>query len=193
MKQFVALANLVVLLSHSVYGQEVAIRPAFEVAEIKQNKSGGTQIDRDFLPGGMFSMRNMPMKMLLGYAFGEPDQLLTVDVELANQDLLDNFITGAPGWVDTDRFDVLAKSPPGTTTRMLPGMLRTFLKRELKLVIHKEDRPTNVYALSLGKGILRIQQAAGSVTRLAAGSRAAPTTRRPKVSQRTTRAFSAST
>jgi hypothetical protein len=54
--------------------------------------------------------------------------LLTVEVQLANQDLLDNFITGAPGWVDTNHFDVLAKAPPDTTSRMPPGMLRVFLE-----------------------------------------------------------------
>ena len=162
MKRYIALASVVLLLSQSVRGQQAAIGPEFEVAEIKQNRSGGTDMDRDFLPGGTYSVRNMPLKMLLGYAFGEPNQLLTVDVQLANQELLDNFITGAPWWVDTDRFDVLAKAPPGTTTRMFPRMLRVFLERELKLAIHKEDRLTNVYALSLGKGTLRIQQAAGS-------------------------------
>jgi uncharacterized protein (TIGR03435 family) len=130
----------------------------FEVATIRQNKSlperprfpGDGQ--GALLPSGQFTMRNQALKTFLGFAFNP-----------GNQRFRDDLIVGAPSWVDSDRFDVVGKAPPGTPPRQcffsgfcypdkaLATMLRIFLEKEFQIASHQEQRPNNVYALVIGK------------------------------------------
>src|SRR5450631_1197137 len=109
----------------------------FEVATIRQNKSGPPEVSRNpgdgqgaLLSGGQFTMRNQVLKTLLGFAFNP-----------GNQRFRNDLIVGAPSWVDSDRFDVVGKAPPGTPPRQcffsgycypdkaLAAMLRTLLEK----------------------------------------------------------------
>jgi uncharacterized protein (TIGR03435 family) len=162
MKRVVALAG-VTLFASGAFGQASATRPEFDVAVIKQNKSGDSQVQGGVLPGGQFSMRNAPLIALLGFAFNVP-----------NQRFVGSYITGAPSWVNSERFDVTGKGPPDAPVRQcffsrfcLPDktlglMLQTFLEKEFTMADHQEQRPTDVFALTLGKGPLKLQKSAGS-------------------------------
>jgi uncharacterized protein (TIGR03435 family) len=44
-------------------------------------------------------------------------------------------------------------------------MLQAFLEQQFKMVDHQEQRPTDVYALTVGKGALKLQKSSGSVER----------------------------
>jgi uncharacterized protein (TIGR03435 family) len=146
----------------------------FEVATIRQNKSGPLGEPRNpgegqggLLPGGQFTMRNQVLKTLLGFAFNP-----------GNQRFRDDLIVGAPSWVDSDRFDVVGEAPPGTPPRQcffsgycypdkaLAAMLRTLLETEFKIVDHQEQRPTSVYTLVIGKGGPKFQRSAAPGDRL---------------------------
>jgi uncharacterized protein (TIGR03435 family) len=157
--------------------------PEFEVAVIKQNKSGEPNLQGlnpgegqgSVLRGGQFTMRNQTLKTLLGFAFYPQ-----------NQRFRDSFIVEEPAWVDTDRFDVIGKAPPNMPPRecffsnfCLPDkplafMLQAFLEQEFKIAHHQEQRPTDVYALAAAKGGPKLQKAAGSgersCQRIVAGS-----------------------
>jgi uncharacterized protein (TIGR03435 family) len=146
-------------------GQATTSKPEFDVAVIKQNRSGDSPPPQNpgdgqgtFLRGGQFTMRNQPLKTLLGFAFHP-----------TNQRFRDRLIVfapgaGAPGWVDTDHFDVVGKAPPNLPPRQcffsnfcypdtaLADMLRTLVEKEFKIVDHQEPRPTEVYALVSAKG-----------------------------------------
>ena len=112
-------------------------------------------------------MRNQVLKTLLGFAFNP-----------GNQRFRNDLIVGAPSWVDSDRFDVVGKAPPGMPPRQcffsgycypdkaLAAMLRTLLEKEFKIVDHQEQRPTNVYSLVIGKGGPKFQRSAASGDRL---------------------------
>ncbi len=63
-------------------------------------------------------------------------------------------IADTPKWMDSDKFELRAKSPGATWTDAEPlefddlqRMLRTLLIERFKLVVHTEDRPQDVYAL----------------------------------------------
>jgi uncharacterized protein (TIGR03435 family) len=187
--------------SGSAQSPPSSVKLEFEVATIRQNKSGPPEAPRNpgdgqgtSLTGGQFAMRNQVLKTLLGFAFNP-----------GNQRFRDSLIVGVPSWVDSDRFDVVGKAPPGLPPRQcffsgycypdkrLAAMLRTLLEKEFNIVDHQEQRPTNVYTLVIGKGGPKVQRSAASGDRLCkriAGGTADPT---PRVSFRLKQASSAPT
>jgi uncharacterized protein (TIGR03435 family) len=59
-------------------------------------------------------------------------------------------VTGGPGWINSDRFDIVAKAEgnPSTDARL---MLRTLLADRFKLMVHHETRELPVYALVIAR------------------------------------------
>lgn len=57
-----------------------------------------------------------------------------------------------PGWLDSDRFDISAKIPRGTTAAQFRLMLQSLLADRFKMTIHRESRELPVYALVVSKG-----------------------------------------
>jgi uncharacterized protein (TIGR03435 family) len=120
-----------------------ASAPAFEVASIKQNKSGDGRVLLGF-PGGRFTATNVPLRALIATAYGTPQAL-------------PNFrILGGPSWMDSDRFDIIAKVPGDIQPGVGPPtqvflMLRTLLIERFKLMAHNESRELPLYALVLAR------------------------------------------
>ena len=114
--------------------------PTFEVASIKRNKSGangpsGTRA----LPSGQFVATNVMLRQLIANAYGMP-----------LQPLLPSQIIGAPDWVTSEHFDILAKaegSLPTGPASPLPLMIRALLAERFKLEVHTEQRDLPIYAL----------------------------------------------
>ena len=120
-----------------------AQRPAFEVASIKRNTSaaigGGMRVE----PGGRFFSTNSGVFYVIAGAYGESMNALRPSQ-----------IIGAPGWLESERWDLVAKaaSPADMDnfekTRLL---MRTLLEDRFKLRIHREQRPMPIYALVRAK------------------------------------------
>jgi len=121
----------------------------FEVASVRQS---GPDVHDGFsgvTPGGGFEARAETMRNLFATAW---------DV---HWDHVDEMIVGAPKWMDTARFDILAKpssaatgSPPPRTSFVdddLRLMLRALLTDRFKIKTHYEDRPVNAYTLVAAK------------------------------------------
>ncbi|HEY2382158.1 MAG TPA: TIGR03435 family protein [Terriglobia bacterium] len=70
-----------------------------------------------------------------------------------------NQITG-PDWLKTERFDILAKMPDGTTKDDVPVMLQALLADRFGLKIHKDMREDSVYALVVAKGGPKLKESA---------------------------------
>jgi uncharacterized protein (TIGR03435 family) len=64
-------------------------------------------------------------------------------------------VTGGPGWLDTERYDVLAKSE-GTAQSAAP-MLRTLLEERFKVKVHREAKDSPVYILRVANGGAKLQ------------------------------------
>src|SRR4029077_10072718 len=105
--------------------------PAFEVASIKPNKSGDGRFSIGLQPGGRFMATGVPVRQLIAFAYGIPGQQLPAFR-----------IIGGPGWMNSDRFDIVAKAEgdvaPGPNSP-LPLMLRALLADRFKLVVHNES------------------------------------------------------
>jgi bla regulator protein blaR1 len=117
----------------------------FEVASVKANKSGDNRIGIGFQPGGGFRATNVPLRELISAAYGTPQPLPAFQ------------ITGGPKWIESDRFDIVAKAsgdpqpgPNGPPTVMF-AMLRTLLADRFQLILHRETKEMAIYALVLAR------------------------------------------
>jgi uncharacterized protein (TIGR03435 family) len=116
----------------------------FEVASVKPNKSGDTNGMLRMLPGGRVSASNMPVRPIITFAY-----------QLAQYQLI-----GGPGWLTTDRYDLIAKlegdpgpvfAPSGTAPNPMQLALRNLLEDRFKLKVHRETREMDIYALVMAK------------------------------------------
>jgi uncharacterized protein (TIGR03435 family) len=134
----VAIAVLPVLLG----AQSASIRPTFEVASIKVNKSGEPRMQGiGFKPGGGFTATNVTLKELMQLAY-------------ARQPLERPQILGGPTWVDSERFDVIAKAASASTDppaflNAMKMMVQAMLEDRFQLVVHTEQKEVPIYSLAL--------------------------------------------
>jgi uncharacterized protein (TIGR03435 family) len=68
-------------------------------------------------------------------------------------------LLGGPDWIDSDRFDILASAPAGTSESAMLTMLQTLLADRFKLVMRREAREMAVYSLVIAQNAGRIDKA----------------------------------
>jgi uncharacterized protein (TIGR03435 family) len=111
----------------------------FDVATIKPNSANDDRFAYVGLPGGTLIATGVPLKMLIMEAYGVK----------AFQ------ISGEPGWVDTERWDLEAKveGVQGRLSSPQHGtMLRALLEDRFQLRVRREVKEMLVFALVVGKG-----------------------------------------
>src|SRR4051812_31431583 len=64
---------------------------------------------------------------------------------LAQAYRIKNFQISGPAWLDSDRFDIMARLPDGATPDQLPVMFQTLLRDRFGLSLHLEKRNMNAY------------------------------------------------
>jgi uncharacterized protein (TIGR03435 family) len=71
----------------------------------------------------------------------------------AAYDLSPQAISGGPAWVDSDRWDILAKTPGDVRPTLVEqmSMLRQLLLDRFKLGFHREPKELSIYTLSVSK------------------------------------------
>jgi uncharacterized protein (TIGR03435 family) len=116
-----------------------ADQPKFEVASVKRTDRG---IIKNSLGPGTVTLKGDPLKIVLMEAF----KVQTYQIV-------------GPSWLDQDCFEIVAKMPEGATSDQIPAMLQALLVERFKLAAHKEDRPSPVYALVVGKGGPKFKEA----------------------------------
>jgi uncharacterized protein (TIGR03435 family) len=84
-----------------------------------------------------------------------------VDLVRTAYNVTDDKVVGGPTWVSTDRFDVIAKTPPNVTAETARLMLQSLLADRFGLKVHNDSRPLPVYVLTSGKGKHKMKEAAG--------------------------------
>jgi uncharacterized protein (TIGR03435 family) len=110
---------------------------SFEVVSIKLNKGAGNGSSVLQDQSGNFTAENATLKMLImsGLAYG----------------VRDFQVVGGPGWINTERYDILAK-PAGKADRAeFQQMVQALLAERFQLKFHRESRELPIYALSLGR------------------------------------------
>jgi uncharacterized protein (TIGR03435 family) len=64
-----------------------------------------------------------------------------------------------PAWLDSERFDVVAKIPEGVPQTQVPEMLQALLAERFGMVARREEKEQPVYALMEGKNGHKLQKA----------------------------------
>lgn len=120
-----------------------AVKPAFATASVRLNTSGNSEKGTTRLqPGGGFAATNVTLRQLVEFAY-------------QRHGFDRREVTGGPAWVDSDRFDVVAKAAsehvvdPDGSVRQTWSMLGTLLAQRFKLRVHEESKNQAVYALMM--------------------------------------------
>ena len=98
--------------------------PTFTVASIKRNLSGNEGSRGRIQPGGRVSFTNEPLRRMILDAY----------------QLQDFQLVGGPDWVQTDRWDVVAKADGDPPFKLVAEMMRTLLAERFKLIARQEMR-----------------------------------------------------
>jgi len=115
----------------------------FEVAVVKPAKAD-TQLSGT-IRGGQVDVHGITLRFAINFAW---------DLNPSDNQLILN----APPWLDSDRFDILAKissdpdaqanRPPNLDNEELRQMLQALLIDRFKMKVHTEERPINTYTLA---------------------------------------------
>lgn len=111
-------------------------RPMFEAADVH----AATPVRNPFMRGpfnrgGHYEIHNGTMVELIAAAYN----------------MNANEVVGGPNWLEMDRFDVIAKTPPNTSMDTARLMLRSLLADRFKLEIRSDARSVPALALVAGK------------------------------------------
>jgi uncharacterized protein (TIGR03435 family) len=79
-----------------------------------------------------------------------------------------------PDWIETQRFDIIAKIPANASADQIPEMLQALLEDRFKLAIHRENKDTPVLVLVVGKNGPHLENASPDAEAVAAKAVAAP-------------------
>jgi len=129
------------LTVHRTQAQSLQSAQKFEVASIKPNISGAE--GSRFTPApGRIDGENVPVDLLIRAAFS-----------------IQSFqIVGAPDWINSARFDILAKAEGTPTDDQMLLMLQSLLGDRFQLKFHRETRELPIYSLTVAKSGFKLHE-----------------------------------
>ena len=134
-------AGLVVFTSSTALAQTAENSPAFEVASVK--------------PAAPITGNRIQVMMRGGPGSPDPGQITYTNVTLKNVLMnaygVKGFQISGPSWLDSERYDIVAKLPRGATKAQFMVMLQNLLAERFKLTLHREKKDLPMYALVVGK------------------------------------------
>lgn len=107
-----------------------------EVSSVKASHTASAESNVDSVRGRL-TATNITVRELIRLAYGVRDYQ----------------IERAPGWVDAERFDIVAKSVSSTSNSMedLKSLVRELLASRFQLATHRESRQASLYLLVAAK------------------------------------------
>ena len=130
--------GLTALIAAAAAFTQAQAPPEFEVASVKPNMANDRLVAIRVGPGGIFTARGYTLVLLIQRAYG----------------VMDWNVSGGPGWIRTDRYDVAAKAnvQGDLTEAQLQPMLARLLADRFKLKVHDSSTQISGYALKLAQG-----------------------------------------
>ena len=137
---------------------------AFAVASLRRNVSGTGSCDPEHLnlTANGFRMANCPLIVALFMAY------VPADGSVLGFSIAGRMVQGAPDWMKSEKYDIDARideadmaawQNPATQKEMMHAMLQSLLAERCKMAVHREMRDKPVYALGVGKGGPKFQEA----------------------------------
>jgi uncharacterized protein (TIGR03435 family) len=143
-------AALLAIASCAAFAQTTAATPSFEVATVKPAAPPATSMG----PGGGMRIA-IRMGARGGPGTADPGQMMYSGMSmkslLVNAYGVKTYQVSGPNWMDTERFDIVAKVPPGASKDDVKLMLQNLLAERFKLTLHREKKDLPMYALVVGK------------------------------------------
>jgi uncharacterized protein (TIGR03435 family) len=135
-------ASVALVMAGAVFAQTPATAPAFEVASVKPAPPPTPGMIKMQMGGdpGMIDYKNVSLKSVIARAYEVKE-----------------FQVSGPDWLDTERFDILAKTPPHTPKEQIPVMLRGLLAERFNLTTHPEQKVMPVYAMVVAKNGFKLK------------------------------------
>jgi len=155
-RRVAALAATLALTTAQLFSQTPQPKPSFDVISIKPSPPLGTGPFRigGGAQGERFTMTNATLRMLLQTAYQQVG-----NTPLGGQ----MQVIGGPSWMESDRFDVLAKTDcsGGSFSRdRLQLMVQSLLEDRFHLKAHKETRELPTYNLVVAKDGPKLKKSA---------------------------------
>jgi uncharacterized protein (TIGR03435 family) len=150
MRRTIIGAGCFVFACCSFFGQTPVVQPTFEVASVHP-------LDPNSGAPGSNVMRGGP-------GTTDPTQITFISVTLQRL-LMTAYQVGAerisgPGWLDSERYAIVAKVPMGTTKEQLPLMLQNLLAERFHLTLHRVPKDFPAYELVIAKGGSKLKPSA---------------------------------
>ena len=160
---------LILFCSAAAFAQQAA-QPQFEVASIKPSDPNDRRMMFRMTPGGGINLHGVTLNALVQQAY----------------DVRDFQISGGPGWISADKYDITAKPENGsgetpadprqlndeqrkTFQEQTRLRLQALLTDRFQLKIHRETKELPVYALVVAKNGPKLKQNAGENSGLGKG------------------------
>ena len=128
-------------------------KPTFEIASVHVS------------PRATWAKNVAPNAMQGGFLVGDRYEIHRATmldlIHLAYQVDADK-IYGGPSWLDYDKFDIVAKTAPGTRAETLRLMLQSLLADRFQLAVMPDTKPLPAYVLSAGKDQSKLKAAEGA-------------------------------
>jgi hypothetical protein len=142
----VTISPLMLVAAPQASNKEIAESiPEFEVASIRPSQASGNQrVDIGLhLDGSQVRIVSLPLRDYIAMAYR-----------------LKLYQVTGPDWISSERFDLSAKLPAGSTSEQIPEMLRSLLKQRFQMQLRRDKKELPVYALIVGRPPLKLQQSA---------------------------------
>lgn len=155
-------ACLALLTAFGLCGQSSTPPLTFEVASVKPSATDDRRVMIQIQPGGGLRTSGTSLKMLLTFAY----------------DVRDFQVSGGPGWINSDRYDIVAKAERSagaetplddprkmtdeqrkTVGDQMRERLRALLADRFQVTLHRETKEQSVYALVVAKNGPKLQEA----------------------------------
>jgi uncharacterized protein (TIGR03435 family) len=138
---------LLAVLSGPVSAQSHDKPPAFDAADVHASPFRRVPfMNGNGLRGDRYVLHQATMVDLIATAYG-------VDAST---------VQGGPIWLESDRFEVIAKAPAATPPATVKLMLQSLLADRFKLVFHNGSQPLPAFVLTTGKGSPKLKPAEAS-------------------------------
>jgi len=115
---------------------QVVPSPSFEFVSVKRNYSTAQRSEFDVNPDGLITITNYQLRFLIPYAY-----------------LIGLYqIGGAPSWLASNKYDIIARAPAGSSEYQVQLMLEQLLKDRFGLKFHNQRKEITGYAVVLANG-----------------------------------------
>ena len=138
-----AARTFVLVFSAASAFAQTASRPEFEVATIRPSTptatetiTAGVRID-----GAQARWAALTFKDFIASAYR-----------------VKRYQVSGPDWISSDRFDIAATLPTGSSASQIPDMLQRLLEERFQVKMHREKKDFPVYVLEIAKGGLKMQE-----------------------------------